>query len=43
MYRRAITLSEPSPESDDISVDIPNEVRIRGFAGHMEGVGNVDW
>jgi len=34
---------EPSREGDDILVDVPNEVRIRRFAGRMDSVGNVDW
>ena len=35
--------SHPSREGDDIPVDVPNEVRIRRFAGRMDSVGNIDW
>ena len=30
-----------SHEGDDILVEVPNEVRIRRFAGRMDSVGNV--
>ena len=32
---------EPSPEGNDISVDVPNEARIRRF-GCMDKAGTVD-
>ena len=38
-------LFEPQPtrEGDDVPVDVPNELRIRRFAGRMDSVGNINW
>ena len=34
---------QPSREGNDIPVDVPNEARIRQFAGRMDSVGNINW